>query len=255
MVAGPNSTCSSKKRRQPKDRARTAALPVTTKVEKAQVRAAVAAPSRGTVADETVAAKRKRERDQSGRRELQQQVQRVLASGRLDHIPQCVWSSKRTAEGLGVEEYIEQEILRKKIKDGRLSSKFWAGLFKDFDFDAGITLPPPDNDDAPCDMMIEALQILRQANEVKASCWALENFLENAPPMSEGRTYGLLRAILPSQQLSFSLAGKAQVAVLKWWARTASQFLGGPREARTHEKNGFVSGMMLAQCSTSDPPE
>ena len=50
----------------------------------------------------------KRVRNQLGRRDMEEKVNRVLNCGRLSHIPKCIWTTKRNAAGLSVPEYVEK---------------------------------------------------------------------------------------------------------------------------------------------------
>ena len=74
----------------------------------------------------------------------------------------------------------------------------------------------------PDEGLVEAIELLEHSNPVKQSASALVNYLEFCPGLSEGKLFGLLQAIQCSPDLPYHLAAKAQVALLKMWARTFS---------------------------------
>ncbi len=52
----------------------------------------------------------KRQRSQLDRRDTDDKVQRVIESGRLDHISKSVWMARKNSKGEPVQEYIANEI-------------------------------------------------------------------------------------------------------------------------------------------------
>ena len=70
------------------------------------------------------ASERKRRRSQENRRDLLEKTKRALDGGRLDHIPKSVWTMKRDAKGLSIEDRVYDE-LEKNAESGKyISSRF-----------------------------------------------------------------------------------------------------------------------------------
>ena len=174
----------------------------------------------GKAAATPTGAGKTRERDQANRRDIKLQVQRATESPRLSHIPKAVWTSVTNAEGVGVEEYIANHIVEKRSSGGRLGSRFWAQLFKEFSFDVPLIIPKPKDEERPDPALAEALEIIRHDNPVTQSAAAVVSYLDHARSLSEGQVYGFLRAVHPGQVVPHMLAQRAHMALLRFWGRT-----------------------------------
>jgi hypothetical protein len=158
-----------------------------------------------------------------GRRDTDEQVERAC-SHRLSSIPKSIWASKTNKEGHTVVEVITNEIRSKRGDGGKLGSRFWTSLFAAFDLHDNLasTLPdPPRDDDPPPEELLECLAKVHNENPCKVSTLPLERFLEYSQSLSATATFGLLNAVQVGPSLPHRVACRAQLAVLKFWARSA----------------------------------
>lgn len=145
----------------------------------------------------------------------------------------CIWATKRNQAGLTAREFIGNEIRRRRQDGKKLGSRFWADLFQAFDLNDSISdsLPEPDDDSIPSAELLDVLAAAHNENPVKACVTPLERYLEYCPPLSATPTYGILRAVQTGPTLPYYNAVKAQVAVLRFWARTSFVESEHPRTA------------------------
>lgn len=219
-------------------------------VPKAKAKAASKQAARSSDS-RNVAEEPARKRTQLMRRDTDAQVDRAVGS-RLSHLPKSVWASKRNASGQSVRDYIAAEIRRRRQDGGKLGSRFWAQLYEHFELQENLadSLPEPGDDQVPSAQLLDVLAAAHNENPIKATLVPLERFLDHSGPLSGTATYGLLRAIQPAPTLPRHMSVKAQVAVLRFWARTDwSNSQGSPNEGPAR-----VLLLLLDPCSVLPPP-
>ena len=157
-----------------------------------------------------------------GRRETEEQAERVLTSGKLDHVPKSMWLTKKNKSGKTVKQFTEDWI-RKHRQPGttcRCSTQFWCSLFASFGLTSSIVLREPTDQRAPDDECLEAMACLLHENPVKANPVPLIEYFSRVDSLSEMTTYGLLTALQCGPKLNRNNAAKVHVAILSMWART-----------------------------------
>lgn len=82
------------------------------------------------------------------------------------------------------------------------------------------SLPEPTDESVPSAELLDVLAATHHDNPVKAWVTPLERFLDHSDSLGETATYGLLRAVQVAPTLQLHSAMKAQLAVLRVWART-----------------------------------
>ena len=103
------------------------------------------------------AAAQLRQRSQADRRDLDAKVQRLLEdSGRLDHIPKSVWTLKENAKGQKLWGWAAESI-QHLLSHQKLSSKWWAQTYNDFELHSWVDLEAPSADDEPSPELREVL--------------------------------------------------------------------------------------------------
>ena len=179
------------------------------------------AKSKATSSTSDAASARKRLRCQEARRDLEQKVARALESGRLNHIPKSSWVGKMNSEGKTLPEALGDAFLEAESRNGKIGTRTWVRLFKDFELNMSVDLPEPDEEDGHVDdELLEVIAAATNENYVRANVVPLERYLEFCDPLSVTATYGLLQSLVPSPELSLPNAIRGQVAVLKMWGRT-----------------------------------
>ena len=180
-----------------------------------------ATPKRPPPEPDQAADEASRKRVQLGRRDTDQQVERAMLT-KLNHFPKSLISAKRNKQGQSIREVISNEVRRRRTDGGKLGARFWSQLFEAFDLSETVayTLPEPEDNELPSSELLDVLSAAHNANPVKACVTPLERFLDHAPSLSATSTYGLLRAVMVCPTLPLHHAMKAQVAVLRFWART-----------------------------------
>lgn len=168
-----------------------------------------------------------RRRAQLGRRDTDQQIERAML-GRLDHLPKGVVAAKRNAEGQTIREFLVVEIKRRRTNGGKLGSRFWSSVYDMFDLRENLTdnLPPPTDDEVPSAELLDVLATAHNDNPIKACVVPLERYLGHSESLGQTPTFGLLRAVQVGPTLPHHAALRAQLAVLKFWARTGVHNLG-----------------------------
>ena len=108
----------------------------------------------------------------------------------------------------------------------KLSGKFWYDLFRDFNIaeeTAANLLDEPESDEGPTGELLECLSELHNNNQISSTVAPLQNFLAHCDTLSDVDMFGLMHAIVPSEDLTFANAVKGQVAVLESFARIAGE--------------------------------
>jgi len=161
-----------------------------------------------------------KKRRQLERRDTDEQCDRVL-NKKLGHILKSTWVSKVDEEGNKIEDLVKKEIRHRRDAGGYIENKFWNDIFEGFDLSENplAELPPPETCDVPDDELLDCIAQLHNENHIKAIAWPLEGYLNHCDYMGETAFYGLLQAVVPSQDLPGHLAVLAQVAVMKFWER------------------------------------
>jgi len=86
--------------------------------------------------------------------------------GRLGHMPAGIWEGLRNAKGQSIRDVVKQEIGSKRQCKGRLSSKFWTGVFEDFGLSDSLAeqLAAPEGDEPEDEDLVQALAVLHHEN-------------------------------------------------------------------------------------------
>ena len=153
------------------------------------------------------------------RRDLDQKVDRVLANGRLDHVPKSIWATRTNSRNETVREFTMNYLLKHKCEVQRLSSKFWTLLFESFDLSMKVELPFPTDKTRPPAALIEALYQVNHDNAVKASAKPFQLYLEQCDGLKENATFGMLGAVQFSPSITQLNAARCLMAILKFWDR------------------------------------
>lgn len=113
-------------------------------------------------------------------------------------------------------------IRSKRNSNGKLGSKFWSNLFEEFGLNSKVadTLPDLVDTDIPSSEMLDVLSAAHHDNLVRACVVPLERWLDHTPSLGGTATFGLLRAVQTCPTLPHHASVRAQVAVLRFWART-----------------------------------
>ena len=156
------------------------------------------------------------------RRSLDEQAERAGAS-KLAHIPECVWTRKFNSDGESILQVAKRTLDKFQGDNTKLGSKFWAGLFHDFElheFVADALADPPE--DLPVDReLMVALNSARNGNQHNAKAPAIvERHLEHCQAPNRAEVFGLLGAVMEGPTLSRPLAARLHVAALRYIART-----------------------------------
>ena len=156
------------------------------------------------------------------RRDTAQQAERAMEP-RLKNIPKATWATKRNNKGQTLFERVIEQIRANRSSGVKIGSKWWAAVFDEFELTDNPTDELEEPEDAGEDVDPDLLAVLASAhgeNRVKATVVPLERYLDTCGPLSRSTTYGLLCAVQMSPTLPEATASKAQLAVLKFWART-----------------------------------
>ena len=141
---------------------------------------------------------------------------------RLQHVPKSAWEPLRDAAGRSIRDVVAEALSKTRGKGGRLNTKFWVGLFEKFKLGDCVVeaLGPPEDCSTPVpDGLLAALEKLHSDNPSMRSAKHLEKFLTHCEGLEANAVQGLLGAICESATLCGSLARRAQVAVLTFWAK------------------------------------
>lgn len=162
-----------------------------------------------------------RKRTQLGRRDTDQQVERAMVE-KLDHVPKSILSARRSKDGKTIREYIAVEIKRRRPNGGKVGCRCWTNLYQAFDLHESVaeSLAEPTDESVPSAELLDVLAAAHHDNPVKACVTPLERFLDHSDSLGETATYGLLWAVQVAPTLPLHSAMKAQLAVLRFWART-----------------------------------
>jgi len=168
--------------------------------------------------DEDVSAGGKRRRC---RRRDSDEVADRSVQGRLGHLPAGIWEGMRNAKGQSIRDVVKVEIGSKKQCKGRLSSKFWTGVFEDFGLSDSLAeqLAPPEGDESVDEDLVQALGVVHHENPASRRTSQLERFLDYCPELNRTSLFGLLRSVMESPTLTRTGAFRCQISVLKYMHR------------------------------------
>ena len=168
----------------------------------------------GANADCTPAMKRQYSR--LDRRDSEEGAERAIEH-RLSHLPSRSWEMLRNSKGESLRMVVREEVRRKRLKKGRLSTRFWESVYRDFGLKGSLAtmLEEPETVEFVDPQLEEALSILLADNPVKRSVKPLERFLEYAPELTRYAWYALLVGVIESEDLPKARAMEAQLCVLK----------------------------------------
>jgi hypothetical protein len=159
-------------------------------------------------------------RRQLSRRSSDEQVERAVAA-RLSHLPDEVWRTKVTKDGLSISEYVKRWTKKMHSDGKRLGTKFWTDLYNEFDLNescADSLEDPPDDLKVNKDLLV-ALAAAQCGNPAGAPSAQLERFLDHCPQLNRAELYGLFRATMEGPAMPRNVAVKCHIATLRHLAR------------------------------------
>lgn len=180
--------------------------------------------TKSKVTGEALASEPKRQR--LNRRDSDDQVDRIIKEKLSPLFRTEVIEGARSIDGASIRDRIRDQFKNNKAMGRKLSSKFWEGLYSDFNLNQtpADQLPNPPQGLDCRDDLLQALEAAHHDNPASRSTFPVERFLDSCTPnLNEFELHGLLHAVQENTTLCRPSALKLQLAVLRYFARTDAQ--------------------------------